>query len=408
MKTYNYKRDDFDRLLVPSYAPAAFIPVRGKGAKVWDQAGKEYIDFTSGIAVSCLGHCHPELVAALKEQGDQLWHLSNAFTNERVLRLAERLVASTFADKVFFCNSGAEANEAALKLALKVAVDNVGADKTEIVSASQSFHGRTLFTVNVGGQSKYSTPFGVAVPGIKQVPFNDIAALREVISAKTCAVILEPVQGEGGVIPADPDYLKAARAITREHDAVLIFDEVQTGVGRTGQLYAYEHYGVEPDILTSAKGLGGGFPIGAMLTTAALAEHFGPGTHGTTYGGNPLACAVADTVVRLVAQEDFLAGVRARETLFLGALCELSARYGVFAAPRGLGLLIGCPLHDEWRGQAKTLVNLAAEEGVLLLLQAGPDVLRFAPPLNIAQADILEGLARLARALGRIAPPTNP
>lgn len=392
------RRADFDRLMVPTYAPAPFVPVRGEGSRVWDSEGRERVDFTGGIAVNVLGHCHPVLVDALRAQAGQLWHVSNAFTNEPALRLAARLTQATFADRVFFCNSGAEANEAAFKLARRVAFDRSGAQRYEIVAATSSFHGRSLFTVSVGGQPKYSEGFGPALGGIRHVPFNDLQALRDAVSERTCAVVLEPVQGEGGVIPADPAYLQGARELCDRHGALLIFDEVQTGVGRVGQLYAYQHYAVVPDILTSAKGLGGGFPVGAMLTRADLAEHFPPGTHGTTYGGNPLACAVADAVLSVVDTAQVREGVALRRAAFAERLDRLAAEYGIFGPARGLGLLIGCPLLGEWRGQAKAVVSAAAEAGVMLL-QAGPDVLRFAPSLVIESEDIIEGLARLERAL---------
>ncbi|MBO4967816.1 MAG: acetylornithine/succinyldiaminopimelate transaminase, partial [Pseudomonas sp.] len=291
------QRADFDQVMVPNYAPAAFIPVRGAGSRVWDQAGRELIDFAGGIAVNVLGHAHPALVGALTEQANTLWHVSNVFTNEPALRLAKKLVDSTFAERVFFCNSGAEANEAAFKLARRVAHDRFGSEKYEIIAALNSFHGRTLFTVNVGGQSKYSDGFGPKITGITHVPFNDLDALKAAISDKTCAVVLEPIQGEGGVLPAEQAYLQGARELCDQHNALLVFDEVQTGMGRTGELFAYMHYGVTPDILTSAKSLGGGFPIAAMLTTEALAKHLVVGTHGTTYGGNPLACAVGNAVI---------------------------------------------------------------------------------------------------------------
>jgi acetylornithine/N-succinyldiaminopimelate aminotransferase len=394
-------RADFDRFMVPTYAPAPFVPVRGAGSRVWDSEGHERIDYTGGIAVNVLGHCHPVLVEALRKQAGELWHVSNAFTNEPALRLARRLTNATFAERVFFCNSGAEANEAAFKLARRIGFDRSGPQRHEIVAASSSFHGRSLFTVSVGGQPKYSEGFGPAIEGIRHVPFNDIDALKAMVSEKTCAVVLEPVQGEGGVIPADPHYLQCARELCDRHGAVLIFDEVQTGVGRVGELYAYQHYGVIPDILTSAKGLGGGFPVGAMLTRADLAAHFPPGTHGTTYGGNPLACAVADAVLSVVDTDEVRRGVAQRRTAFVERLDVLTQKHGIFGPARGLGLLIGCPLLNEWKGQAKVIVTAAAEAGVLLL-QAGPDVLRFAPSLVIDAADIDEGLARLDMALGKL------
>lgn len=395
------QRADFDQVMVPNYAPAAFIPVRGAGSRVWDQAGRELIDFSGGIAVNVLGHAHPALVGALTEQANKLWHVSNVFTNEPTLRLAKKLVDATFADRVFFCNSGAEANEAAFKLARRVAHDKFGPEKYEVVSAINSFHGRTLFTVSVGGQPKYSDGFGPKITGIRHVPYNDLEALKAAVSEKTCAVVLEPVQGEGGVVPADPAYLQGARDLCDQFNALLVFDEVQSGMGRSGELYSYMNYGVTPDILSSAKSLGGGFPIGAMLTTDALAKHFAVGVHGTTYGGNPLACAVAEAVLDVVNTPHVLAGVKARHQRFKTRLEQIGQRYGVFTEVRGLGLLIGCALSDAWKGRAKDFFN-AAEQHDLMILQAGPDVVRFAPSLVIEEADIDEGLDRFERAVAHL------
>lgn len=392
------QRADFDQVMVPNYAPAAFIPVRGAGSRVWDQSGRELIDFAGGIAVNVLGHAHPALVGALTEQANNLWHVSNVFTNEPALRLAKKLVDSTFAERVFFCNSGAEANEAAFKLARRVAHDRFGAEKYEIIAALNSFHGRTLFTVNVGGQSKYSDGFGPKITGITHVPFNDLDALKAAISDKTCAVVLEPIQGEGGVLPAELAYLQGARDLCDKHNALLVFDEVQTGMGRTGELFAYMHYGVTPDILTSAKSLGGGFPIAAMLTTEALAKHLVVGTHGTTYGGNPLACAVGNAVIDVINTPEVLNGVKAKHDLFKTRLEKIGQQYGLFTEVRGLGLLLGCVLSDAWKGKAKDIFN-AAEKENLMILQAGPDVVRFAPSLIVENADIEEGLNRFERAV---------
>ncbi len=391
-------RADFDQVMVPNYAPADYIPVRGEGARVWDQGGREYIDFAGGIAVNALGHAHPALVKALTEQAGKIWHVSNSLTNEPALRLAKKLIAATFAERVFFCNSGAEANEAAFKLARKYAIDVAGSEKYEIISTTNSFHGRTFFTVTVGGQPKYSDGFGPRPQGVKHIPYNDVAALKAAISDKTAAVVVEPVQGEGGVLPADKAYLEAVRALCDQHGALLVFDEVQTGVGRSGSLYAYMEYGVTPDILTSAKSLGGGFPIGAMLTTEKIAKHFGVGTHGSTYGGNPLACAVAEAVIDVVNTPEVLAGIRAKHARFVSQLNAIAAKTGVFSEVRGMGLLIGAVLADAFKGRAKDFMTAAAKAGVMVL-QAGPDVVRFAPSLVIADADIDEGMARFAQAV---------
>ena len=393
-------RNHFDEWMMPVYAPAAFIPVRGAGSRLWDQQGKEYIDFAGGIAVNALGHAHPRLVQALTDQAGKFWHTGNGYTNEPILRLAKMLIDATFADRVFFCNSGAEANEAALKLARKYAHDRFGSEKSGIVAFQNAFHGRTLFTVSAGGQPAYSRDFAPLPPQIQHAVFNDLESAKALINDQTCAVIVEPIIGEGGVTPADPAFLQALRTLCDRHHATLIFDEVQTGAGRTGHLYAYQHYNVVPDILTSAKGLGGGFPIGAMLAKEAWAQVFQPGTHGTTFGGNPLAATVANAVLAHL-DAPLLAGVGERHALIVDQLNAISARYDAFSAVRGTGLLIGAELAGPLRGKAKTLTNLAAEEGLIALI-AGPDVLRFAPALNIPLADIAEAFVRLDRAVARL------
>jgi len=394
-------RQSFDDWMVPVYAPADFILVRGEGSQVWDQQGKSYIDFAGGIAVNALGHAHPAVKAVLVEQAGKLWHLGNGYTNEPVLLLAKQLIDATFAEKVFFCNSGAEANEAALKLARKRALDNGNAGKNQIVAFNNAFHGRTLFTVSAGGQPKYSKDFAPLPGGISHTAFNDLAAAAELINDQTCAVIVEPIQGEGGVLPADAAFLQGLRELCDRHDALLIFDEVQTGVGRTGYLYAYMQYGVVPDVLTTAKALGGGFPIGAMLTTDALAKTLGVGTHGTTYGGNPLATAVAGAVFSIINTPEVLEGVKQRHQWFIDGLNEINRQYPIFSEIRGGGLLIGCQLNKDYAGKAKQITQLANEEGVIALI-AGPDVVRFTPSLIIPEQDVKEGLARFARAVARI------
>jgi acetylornithine/N-succinyldiaminopimelate aminotransferase len=396
-------RADFDRLMVPCYAPAAFVPVRGEGSRVWDQDGRMYIDFASGVAVTALGHCHPAMVRTIEEQARKLWHVSNWFTNEPALRLAARLTAHTFADRAFFCNSGAEANEAALKLARRYAHDRFGAHKMRVVSTLNAFHGRTLFTVTAGGQAKYSSGFGPNPEGFTHLPYNDVAALEAEFAAHgadICAVILEPMQGEGGMRPGTPEYLQAARRLCDAHGALLILDEIQSGMGRTGALFSYMHKGITPDILTSAKGLGGGFPIGAMLTTDKVAPAFSAGVHGTTYGGNPLACAVAGTVFDIINTTEVLDGVKARHALFMEGLKAINVRRRVFADLRGEGVWIGGELDLPWKGKAADVMKAASDAG-LLLLMAGPDVVRIAPSLVISLDEILEGLVRLETALNR-------
>jgi acetylornithine/N-succinyldiaminopimelate aminotransferase len=394
-------RATFNEVMVPNYAPADIIPVRGKGSRFWDQQGRDYIDFACGIAVTALGHCHPKLVAALTEQAGKLWHLSNVMTNEPALRLAKKLTEATFAERVFFCNSGAEANEAAFKLARRYG-NTLAPGKNQIIAFDNAFHGRTLFTVSVGGQAKYTQGFEPLPGAIAHVPFNDLAALEAALSDKTCAVVVEPVQGEGGVMPAAPGFLEGVRKLCDKHAALLVYDEVQTGMGRSGHLFAYQHYGVVPDVLTSAKGLGGGFPVGAMLTTAKCAEILQFGTHGSTYGGNPLACAVAETVLGIINDPALLAGVAKRSRLMQDGLDAIGKRYGIFEPVRGLGLLLGAPMSAAWKGRAKEIVNAGLRHGVWALV-AGPDVLRLAPSLVIPEAELAEGLTRLEAAVAELA-----
>ncbi|EHQ8142163.1 aspartate aminotransferase family protein [Escherichia albertii] len=375
-------RENFDEWMIPVYAPAPFIPLRGEGSRLWDQQGKEYIDFAGGIAVNALGHAHPELREALNEQASKFWHTGNGYTNEPALRLAKKLIDATFADRVFFCNSGAEANEAALKLARKFA------------------HDRTLFTVSTGGQPAYSQDFAPLPPDIRHAAYNDINSASELIDDSTCAVIVEPIQGEGGVVPASNAFLQGLRERCDRHNALLIFDEVQTGVGRTGELYAYMHYGVTPDLLTTAKALGGGFPVGALLATEECGRVMTVGSHGTTYGGNPLASAVAGKVLDLINTPKMLNGVKQRHDGFVERLNTINHRCGLFSEIRGLGLLIGCVLNADYAGQAKQISQEAAKAGVLVLI-AGGNVVRFAPALNVSEEEVTTGLDRFAAACER-------
>ena len=387
--------------MVPCYNPMEMIPVKGEGSRIWDQNGNEYIDFAGGIAVSCLGHCHPVMVNALTEQGNKLWHLSNVMTNEPALRLAKKLTEVSFAERVFFANSGAEANEAALKLARRYAADVHGTEKSEIIAFKQGFHGRTFFTVTVGGQAAYSDGFGPKPGDVTHLPYNDIEALQAHMSDRTCAVMMEPLQGEGGIIPPTPEFAQAVRELCDKHNALLIFDEVQTGNGRTGHFYAYQGLGITPDILSTAKSLGGGFPIGAMLTTAKLAEHMKVGTHGSTYGGNPLACAVAEAVVEEVTKPEVLAGVLESEAMFREGLDKINAKYNIFSEVRGKGLLLGAALNEEWQGRARDVLVAAGKQGLMVLV-AGANVVRFTPSLVITQQEIEEGLAKLDKAIATL------
>ena len=394
-------RADFDAVMTPNYAPAPMVLVRGSGSRTWDQEGIEYIDFAGGIAVNALGHAAPELVAALTDQANRIWHVSNAYATEPSIRLAKQLTEATFADRVFFANSGGEANEAALKLARRYAFDHFGEEKAEIIAFDQGFHGRTFFTVTVGGQPKYSDGFGPKPGMVTHLPFNDLDALGEAFSDRVCAVMVEPIQGEGGLVSGDPVFLQRLRDLCDQHDALLIFDEVQSGMGRTGDLYAYMGYDVVPDILTTAKALGGGAPIGAMLTTDAVAASLVVGTHGSTYGGNPLVTAVAGKALEIINDERFLAEVRRKADRMFATLESINANRELFVEFRGKGLWVGCVLRPDLAGSAKTIVDAALHQG-LMTLRAGPDIVRFAPALNITDEELDEGLERFARALDAV------
>ena len=386
---------------LPVYRQRALVLERGEGARVWDSEGRDYIDFAAGIAVCSLGHGDPDLVAALVAQAGKLWHTSNIFHSEPPLRLAQELVAaSRFAERVFLCNSGAEANEAAIKLVRKWATAQ-GREPARrvIVTFRGSFHGRTLATVTATAQPKYQAGYEPLPGGFRYVDFNDAGALEEAMAGgDVAAVMLEPVQGEGGVVPAAPGFLQAVRALCDRHGALLVLDEIQSGMGRTGQLFAHWHDGVVPDVVTLAKALGGGFPIGAMLAGPRVAEAMGFGDHGTTFGGNPLAAAVARVALRKLASPEVRANVVRQEAALRAGLAAIDARHGVFAELRGRGLMLGAVLRAGDAGRAAGILDRAAAQG-LLLLQAGPDVLRFVPALTITDAELAEGLARLETAL---------
>lgn len=395
-------RQTFNEVMVPVYAPSEIIPVRARGLDLWDQQGRQYLDFTAGIGVTSLGHANPVIVDALRAQAETLWHVGNGYTNEPVLRLARALTDTTFAERAFFCNSGAEANEAALKLARKYAHSKVGPRRSRIVSCVNSFHGRTLFTVSVGGQSKYTEGFEPLPPELEHIPFNDIAAARAAINDEVCAVIVEPIQGEGGVLPADVEYLRALRERCDATGALLVFDEVQCGMGRTGDLFAYMGYGVTPDILTSAKALGNGYPVGAMLTTEKVASAFAPGAHGTTYGGNPLASAVALAVLKTINTPAFLARVKQASDYLVGKLDAIRNEHPeIISHVRGKGLMLGMVLADAWRGKAKDIAKAAEAEGLMVLI-AGPDVIRLLPALVVSDAQIDDAANRLRKALNAV------
>jgi acetylornithine/N-succinyldiaminopimelate aminotransferase len=383
------------KVLTPNYPRQQRIAVvRGQGVSVWDADGKEYLDFVGGVAVDVLGHCHPALVRALEEQARAIWHVSNHFHIPRQVELAEALLAVTpWARRAFFCNSGAEANEAMLKLARRHFHDAGEPQRTEIVSCLDSFHGRTLFTLTAGGQEKYQRGFGPLVPGVRHVPFGDAAALEAALGDRTAAFVVEPILGESGVVPPPAGYLKAAREITRRKGVLLCLDEIQTGVGRTGRMWAHEWEGVEPDLLSSAKGLGGGFPIGALLATEAVGQHLSAGTHGTTFGGNPLACAVALAVLKEL-QGGVLERSRAVSARLVAGLEGLKAG-GRVAEVRGRGMLLAVVL----RGAAAADVMNAARERGLLVNAIGEDVLRLAPALTLTEAEADLAVQRLAAAL---------
>ena len=387
------------RRYVSNYAPSEMILDHGRGARLWDLDGNEYVDLAAGISVSSLGHGDPELVQALSEQAGKLWHVSNLYFAEPTVRLAQELCGASFADRVFFCNSGAEANEAAIKLARKYASQRYGAEKREIVTFHGGFHGRTIATVTATAQPKYQEGFDPLPAGFRYCEYNDVAALDDAIGERTCAVLVEPIQGEGGVVPAAAGFLAAVAERCRAHDALLMLDEIQAGLARTGRLFAYQwEEGLVPDVVTLAKALGGGLPIGAMLVGTRAADTLQPGSHGSTFGGNPVAAAVARVVLRRLRSTQLLANVERQGDRLRGRLTALHNEIGFISEVRGKGLMLGAALRDEWAGRAAELVELCRRHGVLVL-PAGPDVLRFLPPLNITDAELDQGMDRLAAAM---------
>lgn len=383
--------------VMTTYARYPLTLCSGNGCRVRDDTGREYLDFISGIAVNTLGHAHPRLAEALCRQAGSMLHCSNLFHIPQQQQLAARLTALAGLERAFFCNSGAEANEAAIKLARKYFYDRKQA-RRHIITATQSFHGRTINTLTATGQDKVKIGFDPLPPGFSHVPLNDIAALRAAVNEHTAAVLLEPLQGEGGVNAAHASYLKQVRELCDEHGMLLLLDEVQTGVGRCGTMFAFEQAGIRPDILTLAKGLGGGVPIGAMLASESVAASFGPGTHGSTFGGNPLSCTAALTVLDVIEQEGLLENCRQRGAQLKQGLEAMREAFPIIREVRGAGLLIGAAL-DENSGIAAADIIGACRDNGLLILPAGPHVLRILPPLNVSAADIDEALARLAAAL---------
>lgn len=395
-------RETYNEVMIPCYKPADLVLESGRKCRLRDTRGRTYLDFGGGIAVNCLGNA-PKLVRkALRAQSAKLIHTSNIFTNVATLTLAEKITALTGFDRVFFTNSGAESNEAALKLARRAAYEDFGEQKDEIISFTKSFHGRTFFTVSVGGQDKYSKGFGPRPGAITHLPFNDVKAFEKAISDKTCAVIFEPVQGEGGVLPVDPAFAKRVRELCDKHHALLILDEVQTGCARSGTFFAFEQIGIRPDIVTTAKGLAGGVPIGCVLTTDRIAAHFGPGTHGSTFGGNALACAVGAAVLDKISTPKFLAKVKAKGEFMVEALKRVNDELHVFNDVRGMGLLIGCELVKDLQPRLAEIQKAALEAG-LVILTAGGTTIRLAPPLIIKRREIAEGAAILSRVLAQFA-----
>lgn len=369
------------KVVMNTYARFPIAPVKGKGSYVWDADGKQYLDFIGGIAVCALGHCHDELQQVIRQQAASLWHISNLYWIESQVSLAEKLVNISGLDKAFFCNSGAEANEAAIKLARKYFYRQKESGRNQIVVFNESFHGRTLATLTATGQKKYQEGFAPLPTGFAYADFNNLASVEKIISDETAAIMIEPIQGEGGVHPTDPVFLNSLRRICDREGILLIFDEVQCGVGRSGKFMAYQRYMVKPDIVTMAKGLGGGFPIGAMLATEKAASGFAPGDHASTFGGNPLATAVADRVVELVSAPAFLDNVNKAGEYLKKSLQALKDDRMVMV--RGKGLMLGV----EFNTPIKNLVTICMQNG-LLLLGAGANVMRFVPPLNINETEI--------------------
>jgi acetylornithine/N-succinyldiaminopimelate aminotransferase len=387
------------------YRPREVILDHGKGSRVWDTEGRDYIDFGAGIAVNALGHQDPDLVAALVGQANKLWHASNVFYSEPPLRLAQELVEhAPFAERVFLCNSGSEANEAAIKLVRKWATSQGRPpEKRVIVTFKGSFHGRTLAAVTATAQPKYQEGYEPLPGGFRYVPFNDPAALEEAMAhGDVAAVMLEPVQGEGGVMPAEPGFLKKVRELCDTHAALMVLDEIQCGMGRTGTLFAHTHDHVTPDIVTLAKALGAGFPIGAMLVGPKVSEVMQFGAHGTTFGGNPMAAAVARVALAKIASPAVMLNVERQANDIRTGLNKLNHEFHLFSEIRGRGLMIGAVLDDAYKGRAGEILDLAAAHG-LLILQAGPDVLRIVPPLTITDEETAEGLERLHASLAAFA-----
>lgn len=384
-----------DKYIMSTYKRFPIVLVKGSSAKVWDSNGKEYLDFVAGIAVCSLGHSHPKVVEAIKKQAEVLTHVSNLYHIEPQILYARKLLENSFAHKAFFCNSGAEANEAAIKLARKYAYENMGKGKNELITMKDSFHGRTIATVTATGQTKFQVGFAPLLEGFKYVPFDDISALRGAITDKTCGIMLEPIQGEGGIRIPDDKYLSMVRRICDEKGILMILDEIQVGMGRTGTLFAYEHYKVKPDIVTLAKAVGNGFPIGVMMATDRVASAFQPGNHASTFGGNPLAMAAALATLETILKDGVLENVRKVGDHFIKRLHELKDRSSVVKDVRGRGLIIGMEMSID----GLPIVNACMDRGLLINCVSG-NILRFVPPLTITEKDVNAAVAILDEALG--------
>jgi len=386
-----------DKYIFPTYKRHPFALVKGEGCRVWDETGKEYLDFVGGIAVCALGHSSPIVTKALEEQSKILVHVSNLYYTRPQAELAKLLVENSFADRVFFCNSGAEANEAAIKIARRYTREKFGPGKHTIVSMQGSFHGRTMATLSATGQSKVQVGYDPLLPGFKFVPYNDLAVLKAAVDDTVCAVMLEPIQGEGGIVVPHPGYLKGVKEICREKGALLIFDEIQTGMGRTGRLFAHEHFGVSPDIMSLAKALGNGLPIGAMLSTEALSSAFGPGSHASTFGGTPLVTAVAKAVLSSLLDDGWLDHCRNMGSYFRARLEELKKRHACIKEVRGLGLIIGVELDRP----GAPVMEACVQRGFLINC-AQEKVLRFVPPLVVTEKEIDQLIEALGSVLGGV------
>ncbi len=380
--------------LMNTYSRFDIVFEKGLGSKVYDINGKEYIDFVSGVAVNCLGHSHPAIIKAINDQSSNLMHVSNLYWNTKQLEVAKKLCDYSDHDKVFFCNSGTEAVEAALKLARKYGKQNGGNQKNEIIYMENSFHGRTLGALAVTGQEKYQKDFMPLMEGVKSAKFNEIEDIKNKINENTCAVIVEPIQGEGGIVVAQIDFLKEVKELCKKYDALLIFDEIQCGMGRTGSLFAYEKFDVIPDVICMAKGLGGGFPIGAVVATQKVASAFVPGDHGSTFGGNPLGCSVALAVLEELMDKGVVNEVNEKSKYIINKVLELKNKYNVISKIHGMGLMLGIKLETD----KSKVINKCIEKG-LLLVGAGEDVVRIVPALNITKEEIDKGLDILDKVL---------